>query len=133
MTPSQAEATRGRSHPAPRPATAATIRSWRPFHNPAGTVLGYLDVELPSGMVINGSKLMVGPNGKHWVAMPSERQLDRDGNPRLDDNGKQLWSPIVEFATRDARGRFNELVLAALRRKHPGAFDQEASRGVRAP
>jgi DNA-binding cell septation regulator SpoVG len=102
---------------------AARIRRWRPFRNPAGTVLGYLDVELPSGMVINGSKLMVGPNGKYWVAMPSERQLDRDGNPRLDANGKQLWSPIVEFATRDARGRFSELILEALRRQHPAAFD----------
>ena len=121
--PSPAETASGTAYLVPRPASAAKIRRWQPFRNAAGTVLGYLDVELPSGMVINGSKLMVGPNGKHWVAMPSERQLDRDGNPRLDDNGKQLWSPIVEFATRDARGRFSELVLAALRQQYPGAFD----------
>ena len=109
------------------PPPSAKIKRWQPARNAAGTVLGYLDVELPSGMVINGSKLMVGPNGKHWVAMPSERQLDRDGNRRLDANGKQLWSPIVEFATRDARVRFNELILAALRRQHPGALDEAGS------
>jgi hypothetical protein len=121
--PSQAEATRGRDYLAPGPATAATIRSWRPFRNPAGTILGFLSIELPSGLVINDAKLMVGTAGKHWIALPAIKQIGKDGEPRVDDNGRQLWSPIVEFATRDARDRFSELILAALRRQHPGAFD----------
>ena len=127
MTPSQAEATRGRSHPAPRPAPGAKIRRWQPFRNPAGTVLGFLSIELPSGLVINDAKLMVGPAGKHWIALPAIKQTGKDGEPRLDANGKQLWSLIVEFATRDARVRFNELILAALRRQHPGVLDEAGS------
>jgi len=106
----------------PRPPSAKIMR-WRPARNAAGTVLGYLDVELPSGMVINDAKLMVGPAGKHWIALPAIKQTGKDGEPRLDDNGKQLWSPIIEIPSQDARDRFNELVLAALRRQHPGALD----------
>jgi hypothetical protein len=86
-------------------------------------MLGYLDVELPSPMIINGCKLMRGPNGRLWIATPAERQVDRDGNPRLDGGGKPMWSPIVEFANREARERFNELVLDALRHQHPDALD----------
>jgi hypothetical protein len=89
-------------------------------------VLGFFDVRLPSGMVINGTKLMIGPKGKHWVAMPSERQRDPDGNPLLDATGKPLWNPVIEFADRNARDRFTELVLSALRQQHSGAFDPQA-------
>ena len=98
------------------------ITRWRPFHNEAGAVLGYLDVELPSGMIVKGCKLMVGPLGKHWIATPAEQQLDKKGNPRLAARGKTIWQPIVEFSTREDRTRFGELVLAALRRQHPEAL-----------
>ena len=124
--PSQPEIRRGRDYLAPRPATAAKIRRWQPFRNPAGTVLGFLSIELPSGLVIHDAKLMVGQAGKHWIALPANKQIDKDGNPRLDADGKQLWSPIVEFANRDARDRFHELILAALRRQHPSALDPQA-------
>jgi hypothetical protein len=127
MTPSQAEAVPGNTYLAPRAASVAKIRRWQPFRNPAGTVLGFLSIELTSGLIINDAKLMVGPAGRHWIALPANKQIDKDGNPRLDANGKQLWSPIVEFASRDARGRFNELVLAALRRQHPGVLDEARS------
>jgi len=100
----------------------AKIRRWQPHRNAARTMLGYLDVELPSGMVVNGCKVMIGPNGKRWVAMPSERQVDRNGNPRAGANGKQLWSPVIEFASRTAADKFRALILDALQRQHPGAL-----------
>jgi DNA-binding cell septation regulator SpoVG len=85
-------------------------------------MIGFLSIELSSGLIINGAKLMIGQAGKHWIALPAERQVDRDGNPKLDANGRQAWSPIVEFRDRDARDRFNELVLAALQRQQPEAL-----------
>lgn len=126
-SPTGIETARAGTYHAPRQALGAKIRRWQPFRNPAGTILGYLDIELPSGMITNSCKLMVGQNGKPWVAMPSERQLDRDGNPRLDTNGKQLWTSIIGFASRAARDRFNELVLAALQHQHPDAPQLDAS------
>jgi DNA-binding cell septation regulator SpoVG len=86
-------------------------------------MLGFLSIELPSGLIINDAKLMVGPNGRLWIALPSERQVDGDGNRRLDANGKQIWSPVVDFRDRAARDRFQDQVLAALRRQHPDALE----------
>jgi hypothetical protein len=99
------------------------IRRWQSFRNPAGTMLGFVSVELPSGLVVNDCKLMVGPNGRRWFAMPAVKQFDRDGSPRLDAKGKQLYSPIIEFASREAAARFRDLALDALSRAHPDALD----------
>ena len=86
---------------------------------------GFVSIELPSGLIINNAKLMTGPAGKHWIAMPAVKQLDRDGNPRLDANSKAVWSAIIEFRDRATRDEFQEPVLGALRRHHPEAFDDE--------
>jgi len=100
------------------------IRQWRPYQNAAGTVLGYLDPQLPSGMIICGCKLMRGQNGKRWIALPAIKQFDQNGEPLLDANGKQIWSPVVEFTDRNARERFTGLVLDALRRQYPDALGE---------
>jgi hypothetical protein len=85
-------------------------------------MLGFLDVQLPSGMIINGCKLMGGANGKHWIALPAQPQTGRDGSAKLDVGGKPIWAQIVDFADRAAADRFRELVLGALRRQHPEAL-----------
>jgi DNA-binding cell septation regulator SpoVG len=94
----------------------------------AGSMRGFLSVELPSGMVVNDLKLMIGPTGKPWLAMPSQKQVDRDGTPRLDANGKQTYTQFVEFANRSAADRFRHLVLAAFRQQHPEALAGEVNR-----
>jgi hypothetical protein len=122
--PSGAELRRAAGLYGPGPKTGAPvakIRRWQPHRNPAGTVLGYLDVQLPSGMIVNGCKLMVGPAGKHWIAPPSQQQTNKDGSPKLDPNGKPIWSQTVEFVDRAASDRFRDLVLDALRRDYPEA------------
>jgi hypothetical protein len=101
----------------------ANIRRWQQYQNPSGTIRGFADIELPSGMIVNGCKLIRGPQGKYWIAPPAIRQVDSDGNPLLDANGKPKWSPIVEFCDRAAADRFRDLGLEALRRQHPTAFD----------
>jgi hypothetical protein len=40
------------------------------------------------------------------LTMPSERQVDPYGNPRLDAHGRPPWSQIVDFANRDAADKF---------------------------
>jgi hypothetical protein len=40
--------------------------------------------------------------------------------------GKQLWLPVVEFRDRTTADRFCDLVLDALRRQYPAAFDGRA-------
>lgn len=94
----------------------AKLRRWAPYRNPAGTMLGFLSVELASGLIINDLKLMVGQKGGHWIAMPAKQRERGDG-------GGTVWDDFVEFNSKAARERFQSLVLDLLRREHPEAFD----------
>ena len=61
-------------------------------------MLGFLSVELASGLILNDLRLMTGKNG-HWIAMPAVKLLDRDGNPRVDAAGKPISTSSSNFAT----------------------------------
>jgi hypothetical protein len=107
------------------------IVRWQPYVNPARTMCGFLSTALPSGLVLHGLKLMIGPTGKPWLAMPSVKRLDHAGQPVLDARGKSIWDPIIEFTGAGDRTRFQEQVLEALRRDHPEVFN--TSSGGRPP
>jgi len=89
----------------------------------AGTALAFLSIETPSGIVINDAKLMRGPNGDHWLAMPSQKRLDRDGKPVIGQSGKTLYTEFVGFRDRSVRDRFTTAAVEAVRREHPEALD----------
>ena len=101
------------------------IRKFTPFRNAAKTILGFITIELSSGLIINDAKLMIGPQGRRWIDLPAVKQVDQDGRPRLDVHGKQIWSQIIEFRDSHTRERFQETILAALRVAHPELFDGE--------
>jgi hypothetical protein len=61
--------------------------------------------------------------------MPAQRALDSEGKPLARADGKALWNSYVEFRDKGVRDRFSDQILAALRRLHPEAFDDKASRG----
>jgi hypothetical protein len=127
------------SHPELRGAEAATwgdrrqrneglqqprLKKWMPHRS--GAMHAFFSVELPSGMIVHDLRLMAGKNG-FWVAMPAQKQLDRDSNPRLDANGKPLYSQILEFRDRATADRFGAMVLDVIRAEHPDALAAGAS------
>jgi hypothetical protein len=63
---------------------------------------GFFDVELPSGMKLNGCTLLE-KDGKRWVGLPSKEWTKPDGS--------KSWVPIVEIPDRADRDRFTALVL----------------------
>ena len=77
-------------------------------------------------MILIGTRLMTGKRGP-WVAMPAQRQLDRDGNPRRDANDKPIFTQIVEFRNRATADRFAAEVIAALHGEHPAALDGDGT------
>jgi hypothetical protein len=95
---------------------------WLPRQNAARTVLGYIDVELPSGLQIFDIRLGVGPKGKHYILPPAEQLRDRDGNLMLDERGKPKWFPHVGYRNNQVRDHFQDRVLAAVRARHPELF-----------
>jgi hypothetical protein len=101
---------------------------WRPRPNAARTVLGFVDVETPSGLQIRDIRLGVGPKGKYYIMLPAEQQRDRYGNPVLDDRSKPRWFAHVDFRNDRTRERFQGELLAVLRFRHPEIFVGESKR-----
>ncbi|MFL5268836.1 MAG: hypothetical protein ACJ8AH_19960 [Stellaceae bacterium] len=105
------------------PAGGAKLISWRPYRNPAGTMLGFVSAQLQSGLIINDLKIMRGPKGALWVAAPAVKVLDADGNPRLDARGKPTWRDFIEFRDKVIREKFSSLIVALVRGAHPGDLE----------
>lgn len=63
--------------------------------------------------------LMRGPDGKLWLAVPSVKQTDRDGNPVIGDKGKPVYKNFIDFKDRATRDRFTEQVIGLIRNEHP--------------
>jgi DNA-binding cell septation regulator SpoVG len=93
------------------------------FRNPAGTMLGFISAELPSGMIIHSMKLMVAPRGRRWIAMPAEKRVDSDGKPVIGPDGKPLYHQLIEFRDKATSKWFRDQILELLRSAHPDAFD----------
>lgn len=87
------------------------LTKWQPYVNESGSMRGFLDVELPSGLIVRGLRLMVSAKGNRFIAMPAIKTSDGG------------WSDIVDFRDRATRDKFAEPILALLRREHPEEFE----------
>ena len=91
---------------------------WAPHVNDARTMRGFLSVQLPSGLIVRDLRLMVGPKGARFLAMPAVK---------IERNGQPSWADILDFADRQTRDRFQQPILDLLRLQHPEAFEGEPS------
>jgi hypothetical protein len=87
----------------PNPSAVIIIRGWKPYR--LGTLAGYLDIELPGGLVIHGCALLE-KDGDRWISLPSKQ--------RRTGVGAITWVPTVSFPDRATRDEFQSLALAAL-------------------
>jgi len=91
-----------------RDARGAAMTSQRSFKitNPRrlgkNTLVGAFDLEMPSGLKINGVMLFE-KNSKRWINFPSKEWVKPDGT--------KSYSPLLEFASRDVADHFQALVL----------------------
>lgn len=65
--------------------SAIRILDWRPLRK--NSLLGFVKVELPSGMIIADVTVLMGERGP-WASPPSKSMIDRDGVAMKDANGK---------------------------------------------
>jgi hypothetical protein len=77
-----------------------TITNARKLSN--GALIGFFDVELPSGVKINGCTLLE-KDDKRWIGLPSKEWVKGDGT--------KSYLPIVEIPDRADRDKFAALVL----------------------
>ena len=67
-----------------------------------GTLLGFFDLEMPSGLIVRGAMLFE-KNGKRWVGFPSKESVKSDGT--------KGYMPLLEFADRSIADKFQVQVL----------------------
>ena len=74
------------------------------------TLQGFLTIETPSGLVINGITLHEKSDSR-WVSMPAKEYLK---------DGEKTWAPIIEFSSKAAREKFQAAALVAVARHLSG-------------
>jgi hypothetical protein len=102
------------------PRAPAVCLSWRPHQ--AGTLRGFCDIELPSGLVLCDISVHESA-GQRWANPAGIPALDADRRQRLGPNGKPDYRPSARFAHSGARERFRAAVLAALEEAGIQCFD----------
>lgn len=96
------------------------ILTWK--HVPAGALVGFCDIQLPSGLVLHEVSVMRGKDGTFWASPPSKPMLGRDGRVMTDDMGRRRYVPVVTFVDNAIRRRFSDSVIEALRQSNPEAL-----------
>jgi hypothetical protein len=87
---------------------------WRP--HASGTLQGFFNLRLPSGLVLNDFTLHQ-KGERRWVGLPGKPQIDAEDRVRRDPTtGKRLYTPAVEIPAREVRDKFQEQALAAVDR-----------------
>ena len=66
------------------------------------SLIGVVDVETPSGFVIRGA-LLLESGGRRWINFP--------GIPWTKEDGSRSYKPVLEFASREAKERFERQAL----------------------
>lgn len=97
-----------------------TVLGWKAVKK--NTLLGFMTVRLPSGLIITDITVHV-LNGKTWVSLPGKPMLDRDGQAMRDPvTGKPKFTKILEWADKATADRFSAAVITALEAEHPEAL-----------
>jgi hypothetical protein len=97
-----------------------TIADWKPRES--GTLRGFFTAHLPSCLTLH--ELMLHErDGRWWITFPSKPMLT-DG-AALRDERVRYGAPLIEFTSTQARSRFIEQVLEALRQAQPQVFAAE--------
>ena len=95
------------------------IIDWRPVVK--GALLGFAEVQQPSGQIINDVTIVTAENGP-LASPPGKPMIGPDGMVLTDHRGKVRYSPVIQFASKEVRSRWSDAVIAAVRTAHPEAF-----------
>jgi hypothetical protein len=105
---------------------AITITDWKPRES--GTLRGFFTAHLASGLVLHELTLHE-RDGKWWISFPSKPMLGAEGVALRDDSEKVRYSPpLVSFTSRQAKHRFTEQAISALRLAQPQVFAAESAK-----
>lgn len=99
------------------PSMPTALLSWKAM--PRNTLRGFADVRIGKSLILRDVTVHAS-HGRRWASPPSKPMI-QDGRAMMDDRGKIKYSPVIEWADKDARDAFSEGVLEAIEREYPGA------------
>jgi hypothetical protein len=97
------------------------VESFKPMRS--NTLYGFVAITIPEMHLRICDLTAHEKNGKRWVGLPGKPQIDRSGSVRKGENGKPLYTPILEFTDKKVRDAFSQRVVAALLEFAPAAFE----------
>jgi hypothetical protein len=96
-----------------------TVQNFKPVS--AGALIGFVDVILPSGMVLHHCSVFR-KDGRSWASPPSKQVIGRDGTVQRTADGKTRYEPTVSFIDRATQERWSAGAIEALRIAQPDAL-----------
>lgn len=99
------------------------LLEFRPIRKPGSSIRGFAQVKI--GALKISDVMVLQKDGRAWASMPSKPRTGRDGKTATDKNGKPLYQPICEWATKDSAERFSEALIAEIQQSHPDELDPE--------
>jgi len=99
-----------------------SILAWKRLELPRNTLVGFLDLQLRSGLILRDCGLHRHANGRIWISLPGKPVIGADGQVQLDERGKRRFVAIAEWPDRATSDRFSATVLQELTRSHPEAL-----------
>lgn len=102
------------------------IIDFKPHTNGSGPLVGFVDAEFASGLVLLGIVVLQGKNGLYALP-PGRPQLDATGRARRKPNGKVDYAPVIKFRSKDINDKWSQQIIEALRQTHASMLGGDAS------
>ena len=96
------------------PPMQVSLIDWRPLRR--NSLLGFASVRL--GALVLRDVTVHASNGHYWAGLPAKPRLTGTETTK-DERGKVLYTPIMEWASKQTADRFSDAVVAALQKEHP--------------
>ena len=104
------------------PSRRLRLMSFKPMRK--GQLLGFCTIELPPGLILSDLPVLIGNNGRPWVALPGKPVLDEAGRAKRDINGKIEYQPIGKWTSRPLSDQFSARLVGLIDEQYPGALEQ---------
>lgn len=99
--------------PLSRPPRSCKVTEWRPWPGDNPSLAGHVTVSF-NDWVVPGIPVFRTKTGTLSVGSPSAPDIDAEGRIKTTEAGKRLYRPVITFATKDAKKRWERSVLTAL-------------------
>jgi hypothetical protein len=91
-----------------------------------GALIGRAKVKLDNGIVFNEVKVFRGASGSHFLSLGDKPIFTKDGEPILDQRGRQKYVKLAVFSNAATAASFTRQLLSLIEAR-PGALNNRGA------